>query len=236
MTCSTLGRSILITSTLLFALGVSAFAQLERCFEAHGGLTKCKSYGMVAFDLAWTSVKGSKQDHELFNLRSREGLITSASYTLGSREGEVWIKPNVAALGGIPPRFYMWTPFYFFGMPFVFADPGAIQEPLGARPALRRLRQDLQFVSQITLSRFFRIRRTARSDRAGGRATLRLQAHCASTPERDKGSGLQSYHRSEQLLRRRRLLLIIVAKPSALIIGRIQFRSPNGSRIAVTAL
>jgi len=27
----------------------------------------------------------------------------------------------------------MWTPFYFFGMPFVFADPGAIQESLGKK-------------------------------------------------------------------------------------------------------
>ena len=31
------------------------------------------------------------------------------------------------------PRFYMWTPFYFFGMPFAFADPGARQEPLGKK-------------------------------------------------------------------------------------------------------
>ena len=27
----------------------------------------------------------------------------------------------------------MWTPFYFFGMPFVFADPGAKQESLGKK-------------------------------------------------------------------------------------------------------
>ncbi|MDQ3314734.1 MAG: hypothetical protein M3505_08930 [Verrucomicrobiota bacterium] len=27
----------------------------------------------------------------------------------------------------------MWTPFYFFGMPFVFADPGALQESLGKK-------------------------------------------------------------------------------------------------------
>jgi hypothetical protein len=48
-------------------------------------------------------------------------------------KGEVWIKPALDALGGTPPRFYMWTPFYFFGMPFVFADPGGqsdVQEGL----------------------------------------------------------------------------------------------------------
>ncbi len=27
----------------------------------------------------------------------------------------------------------MWTPFYFFGMPFVFADPGAVHEFLGRK-------------------------------------------------------------------------------------------------------
>ncbi len=71
--------------------------------------------------------RGTKKDHQLFDLRSREGLITSDKYSLGASKGEVSIKPNPAALGGTPPRFYMWTPFYFFGMPFVFADPGAIQ-------------------------------------------------------------------------------------------------------------
>ncbi len=63
----------------------------------------------------------------------RAGLITSEKYTLGSNGKEVWIKPGLDALGGTPPRFYMWTPFYFFGMPFVFADPGAKQESLGKK-------------------------------------------------------------------------------------------------------
>lgn len=116
-----------------FAFGATAFAQLEGAFEAHGGLAKWRSYSSVEFDLTWTSAKGTKKDHQLFNLRSREGLITCGGYSLGTSRGEVWIKPNPAALGGIPARFYMWTPFYFFGMPFVFGDPGAIQESLGKK-------------------------------------------------------------------------------------------------------
>ncbi len=60
-------------------------------------------------------------------------MITSDSYTLGSDGSEVWIKPGLDALGGTPPRFYMSTPFYFFGMPFVFADRGAKQESLGKK-------------------------------------------------------------------------------------------------------
>ncbi len=52
---------------------------------------------------------------------------------IGNDGKEVWVKPGLDALGGTPPRFYMNTPFYFFGMPFVFADPGAKQESLGTK-------------------------------------------------------------------------------------------------------
>ncbi|MBA2430541.1 MAG: hypothetical protein H0V56_00320 [Chthoniobacterales bacterium] len=126
-------RTLACLSLLSFLLGSSAFAQLDRALEAHGGVTKWKSFGSVEFDQTWTSAKGLKKDHQLFDLRSRDGLITSAAYTLGARGGEVWIKPALDALGGTPPRFYMWTPFYFFGMPFVFADPGVVQESLGKK-------------------------------------------------------------------------------------------------------
>ena len=105
----------------------TASAQIERCVEAHGGLAKWNSFGTVEYDSTFENSKGTKKDHQLFNLRTRDGLITAEAYTLGASKGEVWIKPGLEALaGGTPPRFYMWTPFYFFGMPFVFADPGAV--------------------------------------------------------------------------------------------------------------
>ena len=123
----------LVLIIVLVAASVTARAQLDPAIAAHGGLAKWKRYGSTEFDLKWSSAKGVKQDHQLFDLRSREGLITGANYSLGASKGEVWIKPDAKALGGTPPRFYMWTPFYFFGMPFVFADPGAMQEPLGKK-------------------------------------------------------------------------------------------------------
>ncbi len=125
------GAVSLFAGVILFAS--STFAQLDAAFQAHGGLAKWQSYGSVQFDQTWTSAKGVKKDHQLFDLHSREGLITSDAYTLGSSHGEVWVKPGLDALGGTPPRFYMWTPFYFFGMPFVFGDPGAVQESLGKK-------------------------------------------------------------------------------------------------------
>lgn len=33
----------------------------------------------------------------------------------------------------MPARFYISTPFYFFGIPFVFADPGVHAESLGEK-------------------------------------------------------------------------------------------------------
>ncbi len=118
---------------LVLTFVTPAVAQLDSCFDAHGGLAKWRGYRGVEFDQSWVSAKGTKQDHEVFDLQSRSGLITSASYTLGSSNGEVWIKPDAKALRGTPPRFYMWTPFYFFAMPFVFGDDGAIREPLGKK-------------------------------------------------------------------------------------------------------
>ncbi len=126
--------SALIFSVVSCLFGSSALAQhLDGALAAHGGLAKWKSYGSVEFNQTWISAKGVKKDHQLFDLHSRAGLITSDKYTLGTSNGEVWIKPALDALGGTPPRFYMWTPFYFFGMPFVFADPGAVQETLGKK-------------------------------------------------------------------------------------------------------
>lgn len=126
-------RTLACLSLLSLLLGSSAIAQLDPALEAHGGIAKWKSFASVEFDQTWTSAKGVKKDHQLFDLRSRDGLITSDAYTLGASKGEVWIKPALDALGGTPPRFYMWTPFYFFGMPFVFADPGVVQESLGKK-------------------------------------------------------------------------------------------------------
>ncbi|MEO8044628.1 MAG: DUF6503 family protein [Spartobacteria bacterium] len=126
-------RLALPVCVILAALISPAFAQLDRSLAAHGGLGKWRSFAGVEYDLSWKSAREERKDHQLFDLQSRSGLITSDKYTLGSSSGEVWIKPGLEALGKTPPRFYMTTPFYFFGMPFVFADPGAKTESLGKK-------------------------------------------------------------------------------------------------------
>ncbi|CAN5541108.1 hypothetical protein BH18VER1_BH18VER1_18240 [soil metagenome] len=122
-------------ATMFVSLSMSnlALAQIDRAVAAHGTLEKWKSFASVDYDLAYQRPTGTKHEHQLFDLRSRDGLITADNYTLGATKGEFWIKPNAGALGKTPPRFYMWTPFYFFAMPFVFADPGAKHQPLGTK-------------------------------------------------------------------------------------------------------
>ena len=93
-------------------LGVAApaIAQLDRCLEAHGGPAKWRSFGGVEYDL--TSTRENRKDHQLFDLLLRAGLITGENYSIGTNGKEVWVKPGLDALGEMPPRFYMWTPFY----------------------------------------------------------------------------------------------------------------------------
>jgi hypothetical protein len=122
----------LLFASLLFLAG-SAFGQIGETLDAHGGYEKWRAQAGVEFDLTWRSNKGDRHDHQLFDLGTRSGLITSEKYTVGSDHGQVWVKPALDALGGIPPRFYFGTPFYFFGMPFVFADPGSRQDSLGKK-------------------------------------------------------------------------------------------------------
>ena len=128
-------RSSILAATIVLGVGSlhPASAQIDSAVKAHGGGAKWQSFFVVEYDCTFKNAKGIKVDHQLFNLRTRDGLITADAYTLGSDKGEVWIKPALDALGGTPPRFYMWTPFYFFGMPFVFADPGTTHQSLGKK-------------------------------------------------------------------------------------------------------
>ena len=126
-------RLPLALSAFAFLAALPAFGQLGETLDAHGGYEKWNAQAGVEYDLTWKSTKGDRHDHELFDLRTRDGLITSEKYSLGSSKGEVWITPGLDALGGMPPRFYLGTPFYFFAMPFVFADPGSKQESLGTK-------------------------------------------------------------------------------------------------------
>lgn len=108
-------------------------AQLDDSYKAHGGLDNFKKYGTLQYDQQMEVTKAFKlEDNQIFDLNTRKALITSGNYTVGFDGNEAWITPNIEALG-IPPRFYSLTPFYFFGLPFLFADPGVNLESLGTK-------------------------------------------------------------------------------------------------------
>jgi hypothetical protein len=129
----------LILTTILTIIFMAQFpllsnAQLEETYEAHGGLNTFKEFNVVEYDMKDLpfSPVGILNDHQLIDLNSRRILITSDTYKIGFDGSEAWITPNMEALG-IPPRFYSSTPFYFFGLPFLFADPGVNLESLGTK-------------------------------------------------------------------------------------------------------
>lgn len=123
---------------LTFTIGLVGYAQeadnptLQQALEAHGGYDTFQQYSQVAYDLKdWPfSQNAPLNDHQTANLNNRHMYIEADNYQLGYNGQEVWTS-NAEALG-LPADFYYATPFYFFSIPFVFADPGADVESLPA--------------------------------------------------------------------------------------------------------
>ncbi len=129
-------KSILTTilaAIFLAQIPISSNAQLEESYDAHGGLETFNKLGALEYDQR-TEIIGVARlnNHQVIDLNSRKILIGNDEYKIGFDGSEVWITPDITALG-LPPRFYASTPFYFFGLPFLFADPGANLESLGTK-------------------------------------------------------------------------------------------------------
>lgn len=124
---------VLIGIGLMF-LCKNSFAQLEQPLKSHGGLEQFRQFGAAEYDLRNCPFgkNGEVNDHHLIDLKSRKILITGSDYKLGFDGKDVWFVPKDPPLG-VPPRFYVSTPFYFFGMPFLFADHGTVQTSLGGK-------------------------------------------------------------------------------------------------------
>jgi hypothetical protein len=107
-------------------------AALQQTLDAHGGLDAFRGYGTLEYDFERSTESSTIQDRQTIDLSSRSVYIESEGYTLGY-DGEVtWITPNAEALSyPASPGFYSSTYFYFFAVPFVFADPGVNAESDG---------------------------------------------------------------------------------------------------------
>ena len=108
-------------------------AQIEEAIKAHGGIDTFRQFGTLQYTLKDFPFgpKAPLNDNQLFDLYSRRALITSNAYKIGFDGEQVWITDPEAL--GMPARFYASTPFYFFGLPFFFADPGCNHESLGTK-------------------------------------------------------------------------------------------------------
>ena len=103
---------------------------LAKALEAHGGIDHWDSFGTLEYDLKNSMLDTLGVEHQLIDLYSRKVLLNTDYYRLGFDGKEVWIT-NREAFGRMSPRFYHNLIFYFFGIPYLLADPGINYEDLG---------------------------------------------------------------------------------------------------------
>ena len=101
---------------------------LQKALKAHGGLKTWRDYARLEY--VKQDAGGSSEKH-ITNLNNRKILIDRDTVKLGFDGNQVWVSPGLASFAGPTPRFYHNLHFYFFSIPFVLADPGAIYEDLG---------------------------------------------------------------------------------------------------------
>lgn len=98
---------------------VSKYPQaLQDVFEAHGGLQRWANMRTLTFKLG--------EEVHTSNLNNRDILIESPNYNIGRDAGQVWIAQDSIAFPPARARFYHNLMFYFYAMPFLFADDGIV--------------------------------------------------------------------------------------------------------------
>lgn len=93
---------------------------LNEVIEAHGGLEKWNSYA----ELSYTIENGGSESNQTIDLRNRRTYHKADNYEMGFDGENAWIKGDTAVTNKMTPAFVHNIDFYFFGMPFVIADPG----------------------------------------------------------------------------------------------------------------
>jgi len=104
--------------------------------EAHGGLATWLGAGTLEFEFDYAPVGEGVRRHtfervDLWSSRAVHEEIggDDAQARFGWDGEQAWVAPNAEAFSG-NARFWALTPYYFVGMPFVVADPGAKHELL----------------------------------------------------------------------------------------------------------
>lgn len=101
-------------------------AALKAGFNAHGTIELWDKFNSLTFEF----VKGEVIEKQQVDLKSRKVRITSPNYTIGFDGTDVWVMPDSASFDS-NARFYHNLIFYFFGLPYLAADPGINYKDLG---------------------------------------------------------------------------------------------------------
>ncbi len=119
-----------------------AGALVLEAIQAHGGLTSWLGAGTIRFTFDYHPVDESRprrhtESHvDLWRSRARQDVVDS-EVAIGWDGETAWEFPNAEAFPG-SARFWATTPYYFVGVPFVFADPGTRFERLPDSPLAER--------------------------------------------------------------------------------------------------
>ena len=111
---------------------IDAPSALQQAWEAHGGLEAWSRQRQLQYTFEQRRGGTTARDHQLIDLDTRKVRIEGNEFVLGFDGEHAWVAPSLEAFPyGSSPRFYTSTYFYFFAMPFVLADPGAIATDVG---------------------------------------------------------------------------------------------------------
>ncbi|MEQ6118477.1 DUF6503 family protein [Reichenbachiella sp. MALMAid0571] len=102
----------------------------EKGLAAHGGLDKWNTYGTLRFN----EISGEDTVLHIIDLKNRnERMEKNGEYKIGFTADSISIYPDENSFPNKNPRFFHNLRFYFFSLPFVTADDGALQEELEPR-------------------------------------------------------------------------------------------------------
>lgn len=90
-----------------------------KVLDAHGSLNKWRSKRTLSFELP----KPEGSEVHTIDLHARKDRIEMGDVAMGFDGTEIWLKDGQGAYKGNPAVYHNLM-FYFFAMPFVFADPG----------------------------------------------------------------------------------------------------------------
>ncbi|MGF1484610.1 MAG: hypothetical protein ACFBZ8_09630 [Opitutales bacterium] len=115
---------------------------LEPVLQAHGGLARWAKVTALEYDYASNFAGYRVADRQLWDphgpwrlrIDSTDDASTGKRYQIGYDGETLWARPDANVLHPLTVHFYYKTPAYFLGIPFVFADPGAIVTDLGLQP------------------------------------------------------------------------------------------------------